>query len=319
MTPDVKITGRFLIAELWHYRLFCLELCVIAIIASLILVRFTRTEYTASAILAPQNETNSNELSSASSLGALAALTGASGTGDRTLIEFLKVMGLPVTAAQIENDKSAVAHILMTRWDAAGQAWIRQDTLIGSLKSAVRGVIGVAEPEPVNRFLIAEYIQKGFAVSKDRATGIVTVSYSDPDRDFAVRFLGMVLSQADQVMRENLKRRASANISHLRIQIEGTQQTELRYSLIQLLQSQQQSYMMASSGDTYAFRYLQAPAGPQHPSWPTPVRIIGVSVTLAFVLALGIIIIVQITPANIFSRFRRGHSITGMLWNAIAS
>ena len=66
MTPDVKITGRFLIAELWHYRLFCLELCVIAIIASLILVRFTRTEYTASAILAPQNASQSDMIGSGS-------------------------------------------------------------------------------------------------------------------------------------------------------------------------------------------------------------------------------------------------------------
>jgi hypothetical protein len=317
MTPNMKLTGRFLAAELWRYRVFCLELSVIAIMASLILIRFTPAEYTASAILAPQNASQSDMVGSGSALRALTALTGASGTDDRTISEFLKVIGQPVTGAQIENDKDAVAHIFMSRWDATRQAWIRQDTFIGLLKSAVRGVIGAAEPEPVNRFLIAEYIQEGLAVSKDRATGIVTVSYSNPDRDFAVRFLGMVISQGDHVMRVNLKRRAAANISHLRIQIESTQQTELRYSLIQLLQSQQQSYMMASSGDTYAFRYLQAPAAAQRPSWPAPVRIIGVSITLAFVLALGIILIVQITPANIFRRLRRGHSITGMLWNAV--
>ena len=46
----------------------------------------------------------------------MTALTGASGTDDRTISEFLKVMGQPVTGAQIENDKDAVAHIFMSRW-----------------------------------------------------------------------------------------------------------------------------------------------------------------------------------------------------------
>ena len=66
MTPNMKLTGRLLAAELWRYRVFCLELSVIAIMASLILIRFTPAEYTASAILAPQNASQSDMIGSGS-------------------------------------------------------------------------------------------------------------------------------------------------------------------------------------------------------------------------------------------------------------
>jgi len=297
-------------AAAWKGRLIFLEVIAVCVLIALVFIHLQKPQYTAITVIAQQEAGQSNPLNSSSALKALSSLTGNEVGMQSEIDEFLKLLTTPSVSRRLIERLPVMEHLFHSEFDAEKKQWKRPQGMLSGVKGIIYPALGIPPKTSLNEFDLAAYISGHVIVSKDRATSLVSVSFSDPDPAFAVQFLSTLFSVADEQMRNAIKVRAGNNVKSLGRMISSLDNADLKLSLITIFQTQEQRYMLASSGDTYAFRYVQAPATSGQQTWPAVWAILGVAViagvTISFLLSLLIYLTVQAAPSHGFVGRVRG-------------
>jgi uncharacterized protein involved in exopolysaccharide biosynthesis len=301
-------------AAAWRGRLIFLEVIAACVLIALIFIHLQRPQYTAITVIAQQEAGQSNPLNNSSALKALSSLTGNEVGMQSEIDEFLNLLTTPSVSGRLIERLPVMEHIFHSEFDPEKKQWKRPQGLLSGVKGVVYPALGIPPKPSLSEFDLAAYISRHVNVSKDRATSLVSVSFSDPDPAFAVRFLSTLFNVADEQMRDAIKIRAGNNVKSLGRIISTLDNADLKLSLITIFQTQEQRYMLASSGDTYAFRYVQPPATSGQQTWPAVWAILGVAIitgaAISFLLSLLIYLIVQAPPNHGFvSRVRKAGSV----------
>lgn len=269
-------------------RFLMLEGIVLFILFSLVFIHLQRPLYTAIAIVAPQESSQASIQSGSTALQALGSLSGLSlGKTGGPLDEFMETLDTPLVASGMQARYSMLQKVFPGSWDAANRRWKTPSGTRHWIGRIVNDVISVPQPRDPDIFSLAGYVTQSVKSIKDRNTGFVTFRYSSTDPQFSTYFLKTLFSAADASMRDADKRRAAVNVNFLQDKLQTVQSTDLRQALIALLEDQEKSMMLANSGETYAFRYVQPPITSNSPTWPASIKILVAAAVLGLALGLS--------------------------------
>ena len=303
--------GRFLI----------LESVVLFILLGLAYIHTQSRLYTAMAIVAPQESSQANIQSGTSALQALGSLSGVSlGKDGSALDEFLGTLDTPVVAAGMQSHYGILQKVFAGSWDSVKHRWRPPPRRFYS--GAINSIMGMPQPGPPNIFSLAGYVTQYIKKTKDRDTSFITLRYSNPDPKFATYFLRTLCMAADEAMRDAAKRRAAVNVEFLQEKLKTVQSADLRQALIAMLEDQERTLMLANSGETYAFRFVQPPITSDSPTWPASKKILEAAIALGLIFGFAVSAFLYWFVQGQVSRFdgfRQAGSLTAFLvgrWNS---
>jgi len=111
----------------------------------------------------------------------------------------------------------------------------------------------------------------------------ITVEWSDPAT--AARWANGLVGLANEMMRTHALAEASRNIEYLNKQLGGTTDVQLRQNLYDILETQNQTLMLANGRSEYAFRVIDPAVPPEVRSRPQLILVLLISLGLG--LAVG--------------------------------
>jgi uncharacterized protein involved in exopolysaccharide biosynthesis len=305
--------SRSILAGKW----LILELVILFVVIALVITRIQTPLYTAKAIIAPQENNGTSMQSGSSALQALGSLSGLDISHNGTIDEFTQLLDAPSTAALMEQRDHVLRRIFSHDWNKPEGRWIIPSGPIAWTREGFYSLLGLSVQSHPDEFKLANYVSRKVSVTKVRSSNLVTLEYASSDRFFAAEFLANLCAAADVIMRDAVRERAAVNVAFLQAKLQSVQSADLRTALITLLEQQEKALMLASSGDTYAFRFVQPPLAESQPSWPAPFRILAVAVLLALMsgasLSLFLFSVTQTAPLpRLLQELRARRSFTGI-------
>jgi hypothetical protein len=281
---DVSLSRMFSPAQLWtdlrtYYSLLVL-LIVVGLAAVIAFTLLATPVYTATAIVGPADNSDQPFGDMAGGLGGglggiakhlhVGGALGQQGSDD-PFDEYTALLTSNRLAGILVRKDRILPEIFWRAWDPAHNTWLpRNDFLsrnIDSLKVLLRRPL---KPSPDQEDL-AKYFKKNLIVEPSLETSFATVSFRFHDREGAERLLGLILHEADDVIRQDKRRDVEARIAYLDTALVHLTLADQKPELIAVLSEQQQDMMMIESDQLYASKMIDVPYAPRTPTSPSPI------------------------------------------------
>ena len=286
-------------SELRTYYLLLAALVFVFLAGLIVFVVVGKPRYTATAIVGPAD--NSDQpfgagLSGAlgGSLGGIAkhlhvgSMLGQSGLDD-TFDEYSSLLTSNRLANILVQKDHILPEIFPDDWDPVHSRWLPHDDVfhrsIDWLKGALHRPVKLAPDQDD----LEKYFEQNLIVDPSLETSFATVSFRFRTPDGAERLLGMILREADNVIRADKRRDVAARIAYLNTALEHLSLADQKQQLIDILSDQQQEMMMIESDHLYASTLIDTPHAPVKPSSPSPIVDSAAALLLAIVSWLGLV------------------------------
>jgi uncharacterized protein involved in exopolysaccharide biosynthesis len=234
---------------LWSGKWRITVIAGVFLIAALAYAVFADQWYRAEALLAPAEEQSQPGL--AAQFGGIASLAGINlDAGDS--VEPVAVLQSRAFARAFISDFKLIPVFFSGEWDSAKNRW-RDDDAGGA---------------PDIRDAVEFFHEKVLKVSKDRATGLVTLAIEWTDPGLAARWANSLVERLNASLRERALREAEHNVAFLETEMAQTNVITLQQSIGRLLENELQKLMMARGNDEFAFRVIDVATTPKDPVWP---------------------------------------------------
>jgi hypothetical protein len=156
-------------------------------------------------------------------------------------------------------------------WEAARHRWLPRDGFfdrkVDYLKSLLRRPIKTAPDQDD----VLKYFKKYLVVDSSLETSFETISFRFHSREGAERLLGLILREADNIIRDDKRRDVAARIAYLNAALDHLALADQKPELIAILSEQEQEMMMIESDHLYASKLIDAPYAPLTPTSPSPI------------------------------------------------
>lgn len=286
--------GQF-VSAYWQARKFVgvvLFLCFAGAILYLALI--AQPVYRAKAIIGPPS-------SGAPSMGgggasALALYAGLDLGGDSTtFMKYLQVVH-STRLAEVLDKKYGLMKQMYGGWDEETQQWNPPSGLLPTFTRTMRGLIGMPPWSPPTASTLADRIGKTLNVTKiqggsiiDIKTQLYTVSLDGADREATVRLLTMILTEADNIVRQDRLGNAARRMTYLKEMSAQSPELFLRDSLQQVAMEQQRSLMMLKADRLYAVDLVDPPNADGTPVAPRGRVVLMIALTLGLVFTVLVV------------------------------
>lgn len=306
--PDSSISRVFSIAQLWSdLRTYFLLLIVLFIVGLGGVIAFTlmaQPVYTATAIVGPADNSDQpfGDMGEglSGSLGGIAkhlhvgGALGQSGESD-PFDEYTALLTSNRLAGLLVQKDHFLPEVFWTDWDPAKHRWRpRNDFLsrkIDQLKLLLRRPLKSA-PDQED---LEKYFKKYLVVDSSLETSFATVTFRFHTREGAERLLGLILREADNIIREDKRRDVAARIAYLNTALTHLSLADQKPELIAILSEQEQEMMMVESDHLYASEMIDSPYAPLTPTSPSPIIDGLIAIGASFVIWIAL---VRMSPAE---------------------
>jgi hypothetical protein len=301
--------GRmFSIGQLWSdFRTYYLLLVLLIVVGLTGVVAFTLlapSSYTATAIVGPADNSDqpfSDMMGGLSGgLGGIAkhlhvgGALGQEGASD-PFDEYTALLGSNRLANRLIRNDHILQQIFWRDWDAANNRWRPHDDYLSQKIDQMKLLLKrPLKPTPDEEDL-EKYFKKYLVVDTSLETSFATVTFRFHTREGAQQLLGVILREADNIIREDKRRDVAARIAYLNAALTHLSLADQKPELIAVLSEQQQEMMMIESDHLYASNLIDAPYAPRTPTSPSP--IIDGFIALG-VAALTWLLLVRMAPAG---------------------
>lgn len=236
-----EIDFRALVRMLWKMKLLFVFCCLL--VAGLVFgyVFLVDKKYEATVVLLPhKDDAGGGSLASlAAKFGGVASLVGMSGITGAESTESYEILNSRqfVRNYIVENDLMPV--LFYKKWDSDSGRW-RQDL----------------EKEPSLNDAVEFFCERVYSLSKDDATGVVSVRMSWNDPELSATWANEFAARINLIMREQAILRANTNINYLQQELQKNSILGLEKSLYTLIEAEINKKMVANYRKEYAFRVI---------------------------------------------------------------
>jgi hypothetical protein len=281
--PGASLSRTFSLAQLWSdlrsYYLLLVFLIVAGLAAVIAYTLFAAPVYTATAIVGPADNSDQPFGDAGGISGGLGGIAkhlhvgGALGqqSGGDPFDEYTALLTSNRLAALLARKDNFLPEIFWSEWDASQKHWRSRNDFtsqkIDQLKLLLRRPV---KPAPDQEDL-EKYFKKNLVVDSSLETSFATVSFRFHTRDGAQRLLGLILREADNIIREDKRRDVAARIAYLNTALVHLALADQKPELIAVLSEQEQEMMMIESDHLFASMLIDAPYAPLTPTSPSPV------------------------------------------------
>jgi len=291
-------------SDLRAYYLLLIALVAMALGLAILLVLIKQPAYTATAIVGPADNSDQpfgEGLSAAAGgLGGIAkhlhvgGMLGQQGL-DNTFDEYSSLLTSNRLAERLIRNDHILPEIFPEDWDPLHRRWLPRDGFIRHsvdyMKLLLRRPIKMAPDQDD----LKKYFETNLIVEPSLETSFATISFRFRNPAGAERLLGIILREADNIIREDKRRDVAARIAFLNTALEHLSLADQKPELIDILSNQEQEMMMIESDHLYASTLIDSPHAPVKPSSPSPIIDTAIAIVMACLAWLGI---VRMTPAT---------------------
>ena len=195
-------------------------------------------------------------------IGMLASLTGGGGGGGSipTVIQFQSSLGAVGVAQMLDTKYDMVCVVYRGRCDRKTHTWKPNTGTNAAIAAFLARVAGLPDPNGPNTVVdLANYNAGAISISKDKLTGLVTLSYFSSDPKFAASYLRTVMDTTNNYVREQDRVTARTMVDYVAHRIATNTNVEQRLALDNLLLQQERRLMMAEVNGPYAATILDGP------------------------------------------------------------
>lgn len=298
-----KLRGFF--GELKRYWGLLGLILVLAVAITVVNYAVSPKAYSAVAVLGPPGPSPTGSLLSGIGGGSTASLAsrvlgggGSAGKSD-SYQDFQQVLPSTRLAQTLLNRDQFVQSVFAGRWDAEAHQWKRPGAL-GKFKATIKTYLGIPVGEQptvddVDRFLDSRLkVSKTSQASGGLLGGLspyvqVSFAYSDPQQ--AERLLSQILSETDQIIRDDQRRNVKARINFLRGELaREALAVDERTALIAILSDQEHVLAMIEADQHFATTWIIPPYASQTPTSPSSLgRSLAVAMFISLLLFLGLV------------------------------
>ncbi len=255
-----EIELRDIVEIIWLRKALIILFAIFAFSISFIVGKLLPDIYTSSSVLAPLNESNSNN-TYLNDLSGLADLAGISAPSNNTRSMEAKEVLASFTffSKNIKPNIKLQDLVAIDSWDKESNS-IQYDKNLFNPKDQVwigdGSVGGSRMPSDQSSFKEFKDI---FIISQDKDTSFITLSVSHQSPFVAEQILQTVIYEINNKFRQEDKKRASLSIEFLNNQIGATNISEIKQALSRLLQIETQKLMLIEANEEYVFKVLDPP------------------------------------------------------------
>ena len=130
-------------------------------------------------------------------------------------------------------------------------------------------------------------------VNEDKRTAFVSISARHQSPFIAKEWLGTIIKNINESMREENKETAKKAINFLNETSSSTNIQSLKDAISTLLESQMQTLMLASTYEDYVFKAIDSPIPPEMKSSPNRAFICIIGTLTAGILSLFLVLLIS--------------------------
>ena len=202
--------------------------------------------FKAETLLAPAQEEKSGSSSALSQFGGLAAIAGISIPSDSNVEQVIATLNSRKFLRTYINQNKLTPVLFDEIWDADNQAWI---------------VLSV-EDEPTEQKAI-ESFKSCLSVDEDKTSGLITLSISWKDPEFAAQWANDLVKQLNEQLREKAIADSIKRVGYLEQELAKTTLQDMRAVLYNLLESEKQKAMLANVNEDFALEVIDPAVAPE--------------------------------------------------------
>ena len=247
--------------QLWSGRLVVAAALVFGLLYGLYQAHRAGPLYSASVSVMPaQSDTDVG--GGGGAIGMLASLAGGGGSSSQVpkFTQFLFTIGSVGVAQRLDRDHDMVCIINRGLCNPKTHVWQRRTGMKAAFNGFLARVAGLPDPNgPLTVIDLAQYNTGSIAVTKDKATGLVTISYYNSNPKFAADYLKLVLATTNDYMREQDRATQRNMVEYVARRLSTSTNVEQRSSLSNLMLQQERRLMMTEVDAPYAATILDGP------------------------------------------------------------
>lgn len=296
-----EISLRELLSEVWRGKWIVASLTLLFSVAAVLYALSLPNIYKSEVLLAPVTEESGMKLPG--QLGGLASLAGvnlggSSGVDKISLaLEIIESRGF--LARFIEKYALKLQVMAVKNWSMSDNTLIYDDDIYDIQNDLwVRDVSAPLKPEP-SLLETTQAFSKMFNVSKDKISGIVTLSVEFPSPIIAQQWVTLIVKEINDDMRRRDLEEAESSITYLNRQLEQTNLSDMRAMLFSLIEEQTKTIMLANVRDEYVLKTVDAAVVPELKVGPKRAIIVGIGFSIGLLLGVFFVVIRKFSSNSI--------------------
>lgn len=211
-----------------------------------------------------------------------------------TFDRFKVILGSVSLAQHLQDKHSLMQEIFAGSWDDSNGTWRRPTGENFEKDQRRRSALKLSQWKAPNIESLASYIGGGFKLQNVDGTGFVNVAFRHDDPAFALRFLKLIYSEADELLREQDRIESRKRRAYIEGQLQRARIVDMRQALIGLLAAEQRSAMLLESDLPYVARIIDPPFVSSWPTEPALKIVFGVPIFMAAALGFLLITLVAV-------------------------
>lgn len=290
---DEEIDISKILSVIWKDRIILLFSNISLLLMAILYLHVAHYVYTAEIKIYPVQASGGG---AGKQLGGLASLAGISLPGDKQGSSFelySEEIYTREVADVLSSQTDLMKVIFKNEWDTEHSRWKNPSGVLPAVLGVVKGIVGIPinDWQAPNGRRLQDYIKEKVNYDDKAKKSTVTISYSNADPAFAVRFLNALHRATDERLRQRALERSTKYINYLNEKLQSTTVTEYRMALVAILSDQEKLNMTASSDVPYAAESLGGATSSLKPTKPNPGLVLIAGVLVGFMLGLLIILV----------------------------
>ncbi len=282
--------------QVWSGRLIVVAALIFGLFCGIYGAHRAGPLYLASVEVLPAEGDGGGSGGGGGAIGMLASLAGGGGGSVPKFTQFQIAIGSVGVAQMLDDKYDMVCVMYRGRCDRKTHTWRPRTGFDAAVAAFLARVAGLPDPNGPNTVVdLAQYNFSGIAITKDKTSGLVTLSYYNRDPKFASDYLLKVLDTTNNYVREQDRATARNMVDYVAHRVATNTNVEQRTALDSLLLQQERRLMMTEVSAPYAAIILDGPT-------VTPVNTVLQTILLNGILfmALGMVITVfrNLVPAG---------------------
>ncbi|TBX25909.1 hypothetical protein TK45_02915 [Bowmanella sp. JS7-9] len=285
-----------LLKILFAHKWFIIIPAVVVAIGVAIWVIQLPNIYKSEATLYPTEESQGGGLSAiAGKLGGLASLAGvnlSSGGSDKVSLALELMKSRDFLISFLERHELKIDLMATKGWDRENDKLIiDEDEYSINEKKWVRDVSFPKRIEPSNLELYNYFIENNLSVSKSKDSGLIVVGVKHYSPTLAKKIVELLVGDINQYMRSSDIDEAEKSIHYLNDTLNNTGSAELKGTLFQLIEQQQQKKMLATVREEYVFKTVDSAFTPEVKVAPNRLMLLLFSSILTVLISVFLILV----------------------------
>jgi uncharacterized protein involved in exopolysaccharide biosynthesis len=294
---DDEIDLRELFSVLWAGKIKIIAITAVFAIASIIYALSVPNQYKATALLAPAQSDGGGLSGALGQLGGLASLAGVSlGGGESSEGQIAQeiMKSWSYIEGFIAENNIAVEVFAAEGWSkGSNELKIDADLYDTETKTWLAENNNTGEVGPPSSWKLFESFSKRLAVSEDKKSGLVSVSFEYYSPLIAKQWVDMYVESINRFMQQRQVDKVTRNIEYLQEQIGKTSIAEMQDVFYSIIEEQTKSKMLAEASPDYAFVAVGPSMVPEQKSQPKRALICILGTLLGGMLSVLLVLVMH--------------------------